>query len=131
MPNARYESLVCAREAYSIIHLFLHDYDDSKILSFCGGTAMYVMRQPEIWKDNKAAILTYAPSSKDLKLVWERDPVTDRIVTILQPLRDLGTEDTISFTFAGRVRMFHVFNISNNNIRAFQDRVRQLPDALP
>src|SRR5207253_426427 len=118
------------REAYSIIHLFLRDYDDAKILSFCGGSAMYVMKPPDIWKDNKIAILRYAPSNKDLKLIWERDPATDRIMTILRPLRDLGTEDTISFVFAGRVRTFHVFNVPNNNIREFQDRVRRLPDAF-
>jgi hypothetical protein len=130
MPDIPYESLVCAREAYSIIHLFLHDYDDSKILSFCGGTAMYVMSQPDIWKRNKTAILGYAPTNKDLKLIWEQDPATDRIIAILQPLRDLGTQDGISFSFAGRQRVFHVFNVPNKNIRAFQDRVRQLPDAL-
>jgi len=127
IPDSPYETFICAREAYSIIHLFLHDYDDSKTLSFCGGTAMYVMSQQDIWKHNKTAILTYAPSNKDLKLIWERDPVTDRIVTMLQPLRDLGTEDTISFTFVGRLRTFHVFNIPNKNIRQFQERVNVLP----
>ena len=34
IPAPRYDTFICPREAYSIIHLFLHDYDDSKILSF-------------------------------------------------------------------------------------------------
>ena len=28
---------ICQDDAYSIIHLFLRDYDDDKIMSFCGG----------------------------------------------------------------------------------------------
>src|SRR6266480_140523 len=34
IPDAPYETLICQKDAYSIIHLFLHDYDDAKILSF-------------------------------------------------------------------------------------------------
>ena len=122
-----YETLICAREAYSIIHLFLHDYDDDRILSLCGGSPTYVMTQQDVWSRNKKAILDYVPGGKDLKLIWERDPATERIITILQPLRDLGTEDSLSFSFGGRLRTFYVLNIPNKNIRPFQDRVKALP----
>ena len=127
LPDPHYDTFICPREAYSIIHLFLRDYDDSKILSFCGGTAMYVMSQPEIWKCNKSAILSYAPSNKDLKLIWERDPVTERIITIFQSVQDLGTEDSLSFSVGGKMRRFYVLNIPNKNIRKFQDRVAAFP----
>jgi len=127
--DPQYETLICPKEAYSIAHLFLHDYDDSKVLSFCGGSAMYVMNLPDIWKDNKTAILNYVPSNKSLKLIWEQDPSANRIIAMLRPLHDLGTEETLSFTFGGKVRMFHVFNIPNKDIRSFQDRVRTLPAA--
>ena len=125
--NPSYETLICAREAYSIIHLFLHDYDDDRILSLCGGSPTYVMTQQDVWSRNKKAILDYVPGGKDLKLIWERDPATERIITILQPLRDLGTEDSLSFSFGGRLRTFYVLNIPNKNIRPFQDRVKALP----
>jgi len=46
---------------------------------------------------------------------------------MFQSLRDLATEDSLSFTFAGRVRTFYVLNIPNKNIREFQDRVRAFP----
>ena len=50
-------------DAYSIIHLFLHDYDDDKILSFCSGLPFFwVMTEQDVWNANKRAILTYAPS---------------------------------------------------------------------
>jgi DNA-binding beta-propeller fold protein YncE len=127
IPDAPYDTFICPREAYSIIHLFLHDYDDAKVLSFCGGSPTYVMAQQDVWSANKTAILGYVPSDKDLELIWERDPKTERIIALLQPLRDLGTEDSISFSLAGSVRTFYVLKIANRNIRQFQDRVRALP----
>jgi DNA-binding beta-propeller fold protein YncE len=122
-----YETFICPREAYSIIHLFLHEYNDAKILSFCGGTPFYVMTEQDVWNSNKRAILSYVPGDKDLKLIWERDPKTERIIGMLQSLRDLGAEDSLSFPFGGRVRTFYVLNIGNKNIRQFQGRVRALP----
>jgi hypothetical protein len=85
------------------------------------------MSEQDVWTANKKAILTYVPVNKDLKLVWERRPKTERIIRMFQSLRDLGTEDSISFTFGGGVRTFYVLNISNKNIRQFQERVRALP----
>ena len=127
VPEAPYKTLICPREAYSIIHLFLHDYDDAQVLSFCSGTPFYVMTEQEVWNANKRAILTYVPSNKDLKLIWERDPKTQRIIRMFQSLRDRGTEESISFPFAGRLRTFYILNIPNKNISQLQDRVRALP----
>jgi NHL repeat len=127
IPEPHYDTFICPREAYSIIHLFLHDYDDAKVLSFCGGTPFYVMSEQDVWNANKRAILNYAPGNRDLKLIWERDPKTERIIRAFQTLGDLGTEDSLSFNFGGRRRAFYVLNIPNKNIRQFQDRVRTLP----
>ena len=130
LPTPRYDTFICPREAYSIIHLFLHDYDDSKILSFCSGLPFYVAPEQDVWKANKRAILAYVPTEKDLKLIWEKDPMTERIIRMFQSLRDLGTEDSISFTIGGRVRSFYVFNVPNENIHQFQQRVKGLPAML-
>ena len=93
---------------------------------------MIIMTGQEICSHNKKAIVNYVPNRKDLKLIWETgDPKTERIIRMFQSLRDLGTEDSLSFSFGGRVRRFYVFNIPNNNIRQFQERVRALPDSLP
>ena len=127
VPDPPYETFICPREAYSIIHLFLHDYDDAKVLSFCGGTPFYVMSEQDVWNANKRAILTNTPSLKDLKLIWERDPKTERIITMFQTVRDLGTEDSLSFSFGGRMRRFYVLTIPDKNIREFQDRVAAFP----
>jgi DNA-binding beta-propeller fold protein YncE len=122
-----YETLICQDDAYSIIHLFLHDYDDGKILSFCAEYPFDIVQsEQDVWNANKRAIASYAPSNKDLKLIWERHPKTERIISIFKSLRDLGTEDSISYSFGGRVRTFYVLKIPNNNIREFQERVSDL-----
>jgi hypothetical protein len=124
-----YDTFICQNDAYSIIHLFLHDYDDNKILAFCSDLPFgAVMTEQDVWNANKKAITNYVPSTKDLKLIWERDSKTERIIRMFQPLRDLGTEESISYSFAGRVRIFYVLNITNKNIRQFQERVRSLPN---
>jgi hypothetical protein len=124
-----YDTFICQNDAYSIIHLFLHDYDDDKILAFCSDLPFgAVMTEQDVWNANKKAITNYVPSTKDLKLIWERDSKTERIIRMFQPLRDLGTEESISYSFAGRVRIFYVLNITNKNIRQFQEHVRSLPN---
>jgi DNA-binding beta-propeller fold protein YncE len=127
IPDPPYETLICQGDAYSIIHLFLHDYDDNKILSFCGLPFFFVMSEQDVWNANKKAIVTYPFTNKDLKLIWERDPKTERIIRMFQSLRDLGTEDSLSFPFGGRVRTFYVLNIPKGNIRRFQQHVKAFP----
>ena len=135
IPDAPYDTFVCQDDAYSIIHLFLRDYDDDKILSFCGGYPFFfVMTEQDVWNANKKAVSTYVPINKHLKLIWERAPKTERIIRVFQSLRDFGTEDSLSFSFGGRVRTFYVLNIPNSKIRQFQQRVSALPatpDAPP
>ena len=131
VPDAPYDTLICPREAHSVIHLVLHDYDGAKVLSFCGGSPMFVMTPQDVWNRNKKAIVDYVPHGKNLKLIWERNQETERIARMLHPLRDMATEGSMSFSFAGRQRSFYVLNITSNNIRQFQERVRALPDSLP
>ncbi len=141
IPDPPYETLICAREAKTVLQLFVHDYgvrvavdvgEDEKILSFCGGRPMFVMTGQDIWSHNKKAIANYVPNGKDLKLIWETgDSGTESIIRMFQSLRDLGTEDSLSFSFGGTVRTFYVLNIPYKNIRQFQERVRALPDSLP
>jgi len=131
VPNPSYDTFICQSDSYSIIHLFLHDYEDTKVLSFCGGTPFCIQSEQDIWNANKRAIVSYTPSNKGLKLIWENDPKTQRIIESLRRESDLATEASISFSFGGRKRTFNVLNIANNNILQFQERVRTLPDSAP
>ena len=131
MPDAPYDTLACQIGAYSIVHLFLHDYNDAKILSLCSGFPFNVQTEQEMWSNNKKAIVNYVPQGKDLKLIWQLDPPkTDRVIRMYEPLRDLATEETISYWFAGSERKFYVLNIGSENIPQFQERVRNLPDVV-
>jgi hypothetical protein len=128
LPDPSYDTFICQMDAFSIIHLFLHDYDDDKILSFCAGLpSSGVMTEQDVWNANKKAVSSYVLNSRDLKLIWERDPKTERIIRMFQTLRELGTEDSISFSFGGTIRTFYVLNIPNKNIQQFQQGVRSLP----
>jgi hypothetical protein len=131
IPDAPYDTLICRREANIVVHLFLHDYDDTTILSFCGGNPTSVMTQEDVWNHNKRAIVDYVPKGKDLKLIWESDPKTEKIVETLGMHGDLAVKESISFSFCGRKRTLELLNIASKNIRQFQDRVRALPDSLP
>ena len=131
IPDPPYETLICASQANVVLHMFLHDYDNEKILSFCGGHPMFIMTGQDIWSHNKKAIANYVPNGKDLKLIWEGEPKAEKIIEILRPLRDLATEESISFSFGDRVRTFYVLNIPYKNIPQFQERVRALPDSFP
>jgi DNA-binding beta-propeller fold protein YncE len=128
VPDAAYDTFLCQDDAFSIIHLFLRDYDDDKILSFCGGYPFaIVMTEQDVWNHNKKAVSTYVPTHKHLKLIWERNPKTERIIRMFQSLRDFGTEDSLSFSFGGRTRTFYVLNIPSENIPRFQQSVSALP----
>lgn len=128
VPEPGYDTLICQDEAYSIIHLFLHDYDDKKILSFCGGSPMYVMTDKEVWRANRTALLSYAPGKKDLKLIWERSPKTEKIINLFTALRGMGRDESLSFSFAGKKREFYVFNVESGVISQLQERLRAMRD---
>lgn len=101
-PDALCDTLICPQMAYSILHLFLHDYGDQEILSFCGGSPMFVMSQQDIWRLNKKAIANYVPQGRDLKLIWqiEDPPKIDKIIKMYEPLRQLAKEQTISYSLS-------------------------------
>ena len=131
IPDPPYETLICAGEAKMVLHLFLHDYDDEKILSFCAEEPMFVFtNDQDLWRQNKKILVGYVPHGKDLKLIWEKGGRAERIIKMLKPARELGTEDSLSFSFAGRTWNFFVLNISSENIPAFRARVQSLPDTL-
>jgi hypothetical protein len=131
LPDASFETFVCQDDAYSSIHLFLHDYDDKKILSFCADLPFNIMDERAIWSANRKALLNQVPSGKGLKLIWEKHPKTARITKVFEQFRDLGTEETISYSFGGRERQFYVLNVGGQDVLRLQERVRALPDSVP
>src|SRR5947207_11632662 len=131
IPDTPDNTFIDPREATLVVNLFLHDYDVTRILSFCGGTPIVIMTQQDVWSHNKRAIVDYVSKGKDLKLIWESDPKTERIIAMFRLLSDLATADSMSFSFGGTKMTFKVLNIASKNIQQFQERVRALPDIVP
>jgi hypothetical protein len=131
IPDPAYDTLICPLEAYSILHLFLHDYGDEKILSLTAGWPVFVLPEQHVWSTNKHALVTYVATGKDLKIIWERSPRTERMINMFKSLQDLGTEESLSFSSAGKVKSFYVLNIGKANIDQLKQRAWALPDNLP
>ena len=131
IPEPSYDTLICQKQAYSILHLFLHDYDDVKIMSLCADLPFFIQTEQQVWTANKKAIANYVPTGKDLKLIWERDGKTERVIRTYGAFRDLVTEESLTYAFEGRGRIFYVLNVECNNIGKLQERAKALPDNIP
>lgn len=130
VPEPSHDTFVCQDRAFSILHLFLHDYGDEKIMSFCSGLGFELQSPQQVWAANKNAIANYAPANKDLKLVWERGPKMERVIRMFEPLRDIGREESLTMFFAGRGRLFYVLTFQSQNINQLKERVNALPDSV-
>lgn len=130
IPEASYDTLICQDRAYSILHLFLHDYDDAKVLSFCAQLPTYVQTTQQIWTANKKAILNYVPRGKGLKLIWERNGNTERVLRLFDPWPELIKQEYLTLTYEGLGKIFYVIDIEEKNILQFKEKVRGLPDNL-
>jgi len=75
-----HDTMVCPLGAYAIMHLYLQNFDDKKILTFIDQGTQLLATPEEIFKLNTRAIANYIPTGKNLKLVWE---VSDRSQTII------------------------------------------------
>jgi len=63
-PDATYDTLISPRDATTVVHLFLHDYDDTRVLSFCGGTPVIIMTQQDVWSHNRGPLLIMCPKER-------------------------------------------------------------------
>lgn len=70
-----YDIFVAPLGAYAIMHLYLQNYDDKKILTFIDQGNQLLVTPEQILNFNISTIKNYSPANKDLKLVWE---ISDR-----------------------------------------------------
>ena len=122
--------LICQRDAYSILHLFLHDYNDAQIMSFCADLPFWSLMEQQIWEANRKSLAAYVGSNKDLKLIWERDGVTEPVIKMFEPFRDIGREESLTCFCGGKEKTFYVLTIESGKIGQLKERVRQLPESI-
>ena len=129
LPAPNYEVLACQDAGYAITHLFLKDYDDNKIMSFCRQHPMRNLTDAEILENNKLSIAANATGDKNIKLVWEKSERTKRIIEVFKKFKSLGSEEILTSQHAGRSFSLYVLTIPKKNVAQLKQGVQSL--ALP
>lgn len=120
------DALVCPYSSYAIMHLYLQDYDDRKILSFCNQGVQLLMTHEEILHANINSIDLYTPSGKDLLLVWERSDKSDPVISKFRDLEKYGTSEIISDDVEGVTYSLYILTIPYKNIQSFRNAANEL-----
>jgi len=120
-----HDTFICPFSAYAIAHLYLQNYDDKKILSFCDQGIQLLQTPQEILKNNIQAILAYKPSSnKDLKLVWEISDKIDNTLKIFSRYQKYGGKEIINGKVDGNKYSLYILTIKKEFIQQFQEEIR-------
>ncbi len=119
------DTFICPFSAYAIAHLYLQDYNDKKILSFCDQGIQLLKTPTEILNNNLNAIFSYNPTKKDLKLVWEISNKTGEIIEIFSPYRRYGDEKIISGIVDGNKYSLYILTIKKEFIKQFQEEIKK------
>ena len=122
-----YDTLVCPLGAYAIMHLYLQNFDDKKILSFIDQGTQLLSTPDEILKYNTQAIANYLPTNKDLKMVWEVSEKTNDIIRMFSRYNKYGSEEIISDSVDGIPFSLYVLTIKNENLKQFKTEIAQYP----
>lgn len=117
------DTFICPFGAYAIAHLYLQDYNDKKILSFCNQGIQILKTPKEILNDNLKTLLGYQPTNKDLKLVWEISEKSKPIIEIFKPYHQYGEEEIISGEIDGNKYSLYILTIKNHFISQFQKEI--------
>lgn len=121
-----YDTMICQALGYAITHLFLSDYDSYKVMALSDGLPFHLMQENEILETNKKAIGNYVKGTKDLKLIWEVNEKTNKVIAQFKKLNSLGSDEVIGSQHAGQSFSFYVLNIKNANIDEFKEKVKTL-----
>lgn len=120
---ANYDTFVCPTSAYAIMHLYLQDFDDKKILSFINQGTQILSTPEEILDYNIKAIKNYLPTNKDLKLIWEMSDKTAKIINIFSKYNKYGKDEILSDTSDGNRFSLYILTIKNENINKFKNEI--------
>lgn len=121
--SVSYDTLVCPYSSYAIMHLYLQDFDDKKVLALCNQGIQLLKTPKEILDDNLTAIANYRNVGKDLKLIWEMSPKVDFIVAGFSDYRKYGNERIISEEIEGTKYSLYTLTIAKEKIQSFQGDV--------
>lgn len=118
-----HDTLVCPSTAYAIMHLYLQNYNDKKILSFIDQGTQFLSTPEEILGYNTAEIADYVPTNKDLKMVWEISEKTNETVKAFSEYNKYGSGETISDIVDNVPFSLFVLTIRNEYLDQFKKEV--------
>jgi len=116
-------TLACPYSAYAIAHLYLQEFNDKKILSFCNQGIQSLKTQEEILRNNINAVLQHQPNNNDLKLVWEVSDRSSDIIRMFSKYNIFGEDEVLSDVIDENTFSVYILTIKSTNIRKFQEEV--------
>jgi hypothetical protein len=124
LPEPAYDAFVCDEQGYAITHLFLQDYNDKQIMSFCEQMPMMSQSEANVFATNKRVVTNYN-GSKDVMLIWENLGKA-RTINAFGKLGYLGSSRMLVARHAGRSYSFFVLTIPKENLARFKDELTRL-----
>ena len=125
LPEPANDALVCDELGYAVTHLFLQDYNDRQIMSFCEQLPMLDLSETSVFANNKKVLSDYK-GSKGVVLIWESTPKAARTIEAFRKLRHLGSDKTLTAQHAGVSYSFYVLTIPKENVDRFKQELANL-----
>jgi dolichyl-phosphate-mannose-protein mannosyltransferase len=125
LPEPAYDAFACNESGFAITHLFLQDYNDRQIMSFCEQTPMMDTPGPNVFAINKRVLTNYN-GSKDLMLIWESSAKSARTINAFSKLWYLGNSKMLMARHAGRSYSFYILTIPKWNVPRFKQELARL-----
>lgn len=118
-----YDTFAAPVSAYAIMHLYLQNYDDKKILTFIDQGNQLLATPKQILNFNISAIKNYSPTNKDLKLVWEISDRSSHAIDFFSHYNKYGKGEVISDSVDGNQFSLYVLTINNKYIDKFKNEI--------
>jgi len=110
-------------EAYAVMHLYLQNYNDKKILTFIDQGNQLLATPEQILNFNISTIKNYSPANKDLKLVWEISDRSSYAINFFRRYNKYGKDEIISDNVDGNQFSIYVLTINNRYINKFKNEI--------
>jgi len=120
--NASTDFLICPETANAILRLYIHDFDSSRILYFCGGIPYNFLDPQTILGKNLEAVRNHR-EDQDLQLIWELSNKIEPIVKIFRPFEKYGHGEIFTGEVSGKQFKLYSLFIKKENLRGFKNQV--------
>jgi len=115
LPETTHDAFVCDEFGYAVTHLFLQDYGDRQIMSFCDQLPMLDLTEANLFATNKKVLTNYN-GARDVMLIWQQSAKSARTIAAFGKLSHLGSARQLVARHAGRPYSFYVLTIPKGNI---------------